>query len=92
VELNPRAYNHDTLAFVYYKLERYPEALRHYSAALSLDPETATSYTGRGDVYVALGDYQAAVADYQRYLELEPDAPDREEVEESIEQLQSQTE
>jgi regulator of sirC expression with transglutaminase-like and TPR domain len=41
---------------------------------------------------VALGDYQAALDDYQSYLECEPEAPDRQAVEETIEWLQSQGE
>jgi tetratricopeptide (TPR) repeat protein len=92
VDLQPVASNHHTLALVYYKLERYDEALEHYSLALSLDSAHASSYRGRGDVYLALGDYQAALDDYQRYLDLEPEASDREAVEETIEWLQRQAE
>lgn len=90
VELDSDEYHHDTLAMVYYKLERYDEALEHYSVALSLDSHFAASYRGRGDVYLALGDHQAALEDYERYLDLDPEASDRQEVEETIEWLQRQ--
>jgi tetratricopeptide (TPR) repeat protein len=92
VELDPDEHHHDTLALVYYKLERYDEALEHYSLALSLESDFAASYRGRGDVYLALGDYQAALDDYERYLELEPDASDRQTIEETIDWLQGQGE
>jgi tetratricopeptide (TPR) repeat protein len=94
VQLQPSAYNQDTLALVYYKLERYDEALEHYSLALSRAPGPghAASYRGRGDVYLALGDHQAALGDYQKYLDLVPEASDRQAVEETIEWLQGQAE
>ena len=90
VELDPSEYHHDTLALVYYKLERYQEALEHYSLALSVEPDFAASYKGRGDVYLALGDTQAALDDYETYLDLEPEAPDRKAVEETMEELRKQ--
>jgi tetratricopeptide (TPR) repeat protein len=92
VELDPDERHHDTLALVYYKLERYDEALENYSLALSLESDFAASYRGRGDVYLALGHYQAALDDYERYLDLEPEASDRQTIEETIDWLQTQGE
>lgn len=92
VELDPDEYHHDTLAMVYCKLEQYDEALDHYYLALSLDPHFAASYRGRADVYLALGDHQSALEDYERYLDLEPEASDRQAVEETIDWLQGQAE
>jgi tetratricopeptide (TPR) repeat protein len=68
VELDPQAYNHDTLALVYYKLKQYEKAVEHYDISLSLDAEYVGSYKRRGDAYLALGNKQAALTDYQTYV------------------------
>jgi tetratricopeptide (TPR) repeat protein len=88
VELNPQAYNHDTLALVYYKLEQYEKALEHYNMALSLDTEHTSSYKGRGDVYLALDNIEATLSDYETYLSLAPPGPERAEIEGKIKSLQ----
>ena len=90
MELEPDAASLDNLALVYYKLERYQEALDHFNIALSLDPEQAASYRGRGDVHQAMGSYQAALDDFQKYLQLRPGASDRQDIEEKIAWLQGQ--
>jgi Flp pilus assembly protein TadD len=88
VELGPQAYNHDTLALVYYKLELYDKALEHYDIALSLDPAQSESYKGRGDVYLALDDVEAARLNYEIFVALAPPGPERTEIEQKIKTLQ----
>lgn len=88
VELESNAYNQDTLALVYLKLERYEEALTHFNEALALNEQMAESYRGRGDVHTALDNPQAAAEDYEIYLRLAPDAPDRAEIEAKLDAVQ----
>ena len=47
------------------------------------------AYCDRGFTYFLRGDYERAITDYQRYLELYPNAPDREKVECWISDIQS---
>jgi tetratricopeptide (TPR) repeat protein len=88
VEQESNAYNQDTLALVYYKLEKFDQALDHYNIALSLDPNQAISYKYRGDVHLALGDKQAALADYEKYLSFEPVGEERDDAVNKIRELQ----
>jgi tetratricopeptide (TPR) repeat protein len=87
VELDPQAYNHDTLGLVYYKLEQYEKALEHYGIAISFNNQMDASYKGRGDVYLAMGDTEAALADYETYLSKASPGPERDEVEAIVESL-----
>lgn len=48
--------------------------------AIELDPKDADAYYNRGFAYKAKGDSAQAVRDFERYLELAPDAADREQV------------
>jgi tetratricopeptide (TPR) repeat protein len=89
VELEPEAYNQDTLALVYYKLGRYQKALEHYNLALSLDPEQFDSCLGRGDTYAALGQTEAALADYKTCLTLDLPKATRIALEAKVKSLQN---
>jgi len=51
-----------------------------FSAALKLDPALASAHRGMGMVYVLLGRNSEAKAEYSRYLQLAPDAPDKEQI------------
>jgi len=50
-------------------------------------PEIGPWYKRRGVFLVELGRRQAARRDFEKYLELEPAAPDREQIQEQIEAL-----
>jgi tetratricopeptide (TPR) repeat protein len=90
VAIDPDASNHDTLALVYFKLENYESALKHYNIALSMDPNQDSSYKGRGDVHLSIGDYGSAEVDYKRFLTLDPNAIDRNEIEKKIDSLEEE--
>jgi tetratricopeptide (TPR) repeat protein len=51
-----------------------------FSSALKLDPMLPAAHRGMGMVFVLLGRNTEAKAAYSRYLELAPDAPDREQI------------
>ncbi len=51
-----------------------------FSSALKLDPSLPSAHRGMGMVYVLLGKNAEAKAEYTRYLQLAPDAPDREQI------------
>ena len=51
-----------------------------FSAALRLDPSLPAAHRGMGMVYVLLGKNAEAKAAYARYLQLSPDAPDKEQI------------
>ena len=51
-----------------------------FGAALKLDPTLPSAHRGMGMVYVLLGKNAEAKAEYTRYLQLAPDAPDRDQI------------
>ena len=51
-----------------------------FASALQLDPSLPSAHRGMGMVYVLLGKNAEAKAEYTRYLQLAPDAPDREQI------------
>ena len=51
-----------------------------FAAALQLDPTLPSAHRGMGMVYVLLGRNSEAKSEYSRYLQLAPDAPDREQI------------
>lgn len=53
-------------------LRKYDEALKEFSSAIELSPDSFEVYGMRGDIKVRLGDLRAALPDYQKALELNP--------------------
>ena len=51
----------------------YTAAIRHYDAAIELNPEFAEAYNNRGLAYANKGDLALAIADYSKAIELKPD-------------------
>jgi len=73
------------------KQGRFFEALMAFREALDQDPPLPAAARRLGDAYRAHQDTELAVGAYERYLELEPSAPDAEEVRATVEQLRSST-
>jgi Tol biopolymer transport system component/regulator of sirC expression with transglutaminase-like and TPR domain len=77
-------------ALAYFELEEYPLALEDFTRVISMaiarseEQEYADAYYKRGAIYQAQKDDEAAIKDYNRYLELVPDAPEKEQLEEYI--------
>lgn len=88
IELDPqyaKAYNNRGNARA--SLGDEERALQDYDTALELDDSLALAYFNRGLIHYRLGEYEDAIADLGMYLELVPEAEDRAQVEDFIEQL-----
>jgi len=72
------------LGFVYLKRNRYDEALSHFSRALELDEDHYHLYYRIGETYQLKGNYQEAAQNYQTYLNLNPRAIEKDEIEKFI--------
>jgi tetratricopeptide (TPR) repeat protein/uncharacterized caspase-like protein len=59
------------LAWTYYNLKRYEEAIVQFNISNNLK-ESASNYQGLGESYSMLDNYDAALANYQKYAKLEP--------------------
>ncbi len=55
-----------------YNAKNYPQAARHFGAAISLDPNNVAALRGQANSYYALGQYQQALDDYQKVQALQP--------------------
>jgi len=88
IELDPqyaKAYNNRGNARA--SLGDEERALQDYDTALELDDSLALAYFNRGLIHYRLGEYEDATSDLGMYLELVPQAEDRAQVEDFIEQL-----
>ncbi len=70
-----------------FNLQKFDEALEQYQKAFDAKPLPAFLFL-IGQCHRNLGDYDAAIFSYKRYLKLEPEAENREQVEELIEELE----
>jgi len=64
------------------------KAEESYRQALELKPNNAKAHRGLGLLFEKAERHQAALAEYRRYLELQPDAPDRLRIQRRIEALE----
>jgi tetratricopeptide (TPR) repeat protein len=88
VELDPLyAKAHNNRGNAYVALGDHASAVDDYNTALQLDPTLALVYFNRGLLRYRLGEHEEAVADLETYLDLVPDAEDRLQVEDLIEEL-----
>ncbi len=63
-----------------YKMRNFQGAIALYQAALQYDKANPVLYKRLGEAYRATGDQVGASRAYGKYLEMEPDAEDREEI------------
>ena len=78
-----------------YSMGEYKDALNEYLQVQKMIPNYPDTYKAIGDVYGQLGtidDLQEAIANYNKYLELSPNAQDRESVLEKIASLEYRSE
>ena len=71
-----------------YALTRFSEAIDEYQKAFDAKPLPDFLFN-IGQCYRNLGDYDAAIFSYRKYLKLAPDAPNREQVEQLIVELEA---
>ena len=53
----------------------HPQAIGHYSKAISLNPQMVSAYNNRGISYEITKNYENAIQDYQSALKLDPEHP-----------------
>lgn len=82
---NPKAYNNRANAYA--SLGQEEGALDDYNSALELDSTLTLTYFNRGLIRYRSGDHEGAIVDLEKYLELAPDAEDRAQVEDVIQQM-----
>lgn len=70
-----------------FALQKFEEALEQFQKAFDAKPIPDFLFN-IGQCHRNLGDYEAAIFSFKRYLKLDPDAPNREQVEELIAQLE----
>jgi tetratricopeptide (TPR) repeat protein len=51
---------------------KYPDAIAHFTKALSISGQLPNAYLERGNAYRSLGDMDAALADYQAAADMNP--------------------
>jgi tetratricopeptide (TPR) repeat protein len=74
-----------------FALGKFDEALDEYQKAFDAKPLPDFLYN-IGQCYRNLGDYDQAIFSFKKYLNLEPDAPDKTKVEKLIEELEEKKE
>jgi len=77
----------NNLRAVYLSHRNFTKALRLLDLVLSLYPASAGEFKQRGAVHASLRNIAPAIADLERYLELTPEAEDREEIESQLRSL-----
>jgi tetratricopeptide (TPR) repeat protein len=60
------------------------DAVTYYRQAIDKDPKGPLAYRALGYYYKAAGDSKRATESFNKYLELKPDADDKETVKEEI--------
>ncbi|HEU0030976.1 MAG TPA: tetratricopeptide repeat protein [Kofleriaceae bacterium] len=71
-----------------FNLQKFDEALDQFQKAYDAKPIPEFLFN-IGQCHRNLGDYEAAVFSFKKYLKLAPDAPNKEQVEQLIEELES---
>ena len=83
-----RALFHYNLAVAYTKSKLYDDAIEAYEKSLGLDPNNADAHYNLGLLYSDVkNNSKKAIAHYKKYLELKPDAEDRDDVQGWIDKL-----
>jgi tetratricopeptide (TPR) repeat protein len=77
IQMNPKNRNaHFNLGYIHQIiLKVYPEAIKHYSNAITADSNYTEAFYNRGLCYEAVGNIRDAAADYKKALMLRPVYP-----------------
>ena len=74
----------DSLGWVYFKMNKYDDAVRELEAASKLEPEDPTIAEHLGDADAARGDVEAAAENYQRAMKFYTEEEKRQKVREKL--------
>ncbi len=62
----------ELIAWSYYKLKKYPEAILHASKAIEIDPKSVDGMDTRGRSFYLTGNYSAAFTDFNTIIKIDP--------------------
>lgn len=79
------AYN---IAEIYFNRNQVEKAIEMYSLAIKINPEMSEAYLKKGYALLNIGEYKAAKETLQKYIDLDPQAPEAPAVEKLIEELE----
>ena len=77
---------------IYEDMIQVLQTIQDLDKVIALHPADAQAYLDRGNSYYMLGVVEQSSQDFETYLVLDPDAPNRTEVEDYIEQMKSERE
>jgi tetratricopeptide (TPR) repeat protein len=83
------AVEHFDKGFDYFQQEKWDEAIAEFQEAIRLDSQFSAAYLGLGYSHVRKGEFEQAIEALEEYLQLEPDADNRAQVESDIQQMQA---
>jgi tetratricopeptide (TPR) repeat protein len=81
------AAEHFEKGFDYFQQEKWDEAIAEFQEATQLDPDFALAYMALGYSFVNKGEFEEAIEALEKYLQLEPGADNRAQVENDIQQM-----
>ncbi|MBP5568646.1 MAG: tetratricopeptide repeat protein [Treponema sp.] len=76
----------------YYAMADYKNAAKAYSLTLAIDSSYTKALLNRANTYLMAEDYPACIKDYELYLEMEPNDPQRPQIEEILRLLRQHQE
>ncbi len=74
----------------YYAMQDYQSAAQCYSLTISADPFYTQALLNRANAYLMLKSYDNCIEDYEKYLQLEPNDPQRPQIEEILRLLRKE--
>jgi tetratricopeptide (TPR) repeat protein len=83
------AEEHFEKGFDYFQQEKWDEAIAEFQEATRLDAAFSAAYLGLGYSHVRKGEFEQAIAALEKYLQLEPGADNRAQVESDIQQMRA---
>ncbi|MFA5140833.1 MAG: tetratricopeptide repeat protein [Elusimicrobiota bacterium] len=66
----------ENLAFLYAKVQRWPQAISRFELAAKLDPERPGPHNNLGNIHYTLGDREKAIEHWARSVEVKPEQRD----------------
>jgi tetratricopeptide (TPR) repeat protein len=83
------AVEHFDQGFEYFQQEKWDEAIAEFQEAIRLDSQFSAAYLGLGYTHVRKGEFEQAIEALEKYLQLEPGADNRAQVESDIQQMRA---
>jgi tetratricopeptide (TPR) repeat protein len=89
IELKPEAQTYFDIGAAFYNSNQKQEAIANFEKAVEIDPKFSPAYYFLGILHFGLEEFDKAVEALNKYIELEPNAPNINEVRDIIKQIES---